>query len=206
MARLFSEYKFLAGCRLDGPPEIHNRYRQTIENHASFDRVVHGIELLKQHEVEFNILVLVSQANVNRAGEVYRYLVDNGYYFHQYIPCVEFDKKGQLQPFAITGEEWGQFLCDIYGCWFPKDTHKISIRQFDSILTKKVEGTANVCTMGDNCCQYFVVEYNGDVYRCDFFVEAPLKLGNIMENSWEELIKSPLYQQFGRQKKQWNEL
>lgn len=59
--------------------------------------------------------------------------------------------------------------------------------------------------MGDNCCQYFVVEYNGDIYPCDFFVEKPLKLGNIMENSWEEMIDSPAYLDFGAQKKRWNE-
>ena len=59
--------------------------------------------------------------------------------------------------------------------------------------------------MGKNCCQYFVVEYNGDIYPCDFFVEKQLKLGNIMETSWEEMLDSPAYVKFGAQKKLWNE-
>lgn len=33
-----------------------------------------------------------------------------------------------------------------------------------------VELSANVCALADNCCQYVVVEHNGDIYPCDFFV------------------------------------
>lgn len=204
MSRHFSQYKFLMGCSLDGPPDVHNHYRKTIDLRGSYKQVIQGIKQLKQHQVEFNILVLVSQANVRKAAEVYRFLVNKGFYHHQYIPCVEFDDQGILEPFAITGAEWGNFLCEIYDIWSPKDIYRVSIRQFDSILAKKVDGVSNVCTMGDNCCQYFVVEHNGDVYPCDFFVREPLKLGNVMDTTWEEMAQSPLYQQFGKQKKRWN--
>jgi serine-type anaerobic sulfatase-maturating enzyme len=206
MAQLFGEYHFLLGCSLDGPPHIHDLYRRNLVGSPSYDMVLKGINALKRNKVEFNVLVLVSQANVKHAKEVYDFLVGQGYYFHQYIPCVEFDEKGNLLPFAITGEEWGDFLCDIYDQWYPKDTHTVSIRHFDSILTKLVDHTDNVCTMGRNCCQYFVVEHNGDIYPCDFFVEDPLKLGNIMEMSWEELSHSPVYREFGNQKSQWNKM
>lgn len=206
MARLFREYRFLVGCSLDGPSDIHNQYRKNRAGQGSHDHVLSGISILKRNQVEFNTLVLVSQSNVNQANTVYRYLVDQGLYFHQYIPCVEFDEKGNLMPFAITGEEWGNFLCEIYAQWYPEDTHTVSIRHFDSILTKIVDGVDNVCTMGCNCCKYFVVEYNGDIYPCDFFVEERLKLGNIMESSWEELLRSPIYRKFGSQKANWNKV
>jgi uncharacterized protein len=68
-----------------------------------------------------------------------------------------------------------------------------------------VEGRSNVCALGTDCRQYLVVEHNGDVYPCDFFVEPGLKLGNIMEDSWEELLASPVYEAFGERKRQWNE-
>ena len=204
LAKHLADYKFLLGCSLDGPPEVHNLYRKTINQQGSFDRVLRGIGLLKEVGVEFNILVLVSQANVHKAAEVYRYLVDNGYHYLQFIPCVEFDASGKLEPFAISGEEWGDFLNEIYDEWYPKDTHTVSIRHFDSILSQQVDGIANVCTLGENCCQYFVVEYNGDVYPCDFFVEPARKLGNIMDLTWQAMLDSPAYHQFGAQKKCWN--
>ncbi|MCP4401443.1 MAG: anaerobic sulfatase maturase [bacterium] len=206
MAAFFQEYHFLLGCSLDGPAKLHDRYRLTAGGNASHAEVLRGIEALERHKVEFNILVLVSRANVARAREVYRYLRDRGFLFHQYIPCVEFDEKGELLPFAINADEWGQFLCELFDEWWKKDTRKVSIRHFDSILAKMVDGQTNVCTMGTNCCQYFVVEHNGDVYPCDFFVEPKCKLGNVMENSWEEMLRSPIYLEFGAQKSCWNQL
>ncbi len=204
MAALFARYKFLVGCSLDGPGEIHNLYRQTAFGTSTHKDVIKGIETLKRNQVQFNILTLVSQANVDHAPEIYQYLKNMGFMYHQYIPCVEFDGTKNLLPFAITGEEWGQFICEIFDSWYPRDLFSVSVRNFDSILSKKVDGINDVCVMGDNCCQYFVVEYNGDIYPCDFFVEKPLKLGNIMENSWEEMINSPVYLEFGAQKKYWN--
>jgi uncharacterized protein len=32
-----------------------------------------------------------------------------------------------------------------------------------------------------------VVEYNGDVYPCDFFVQQEWKLGNLNSDSWSEI-------------------
>jgi len=34
-----------------------------------------------------------------------------------------------------------------------------------------------------------VVEYNGDVYPCDFFVQREWKLGNVMVDSWTEIAR-----------------
>jgi len=204
LARHLARFRFLLGCSLDGPAEIHDRYRLTAGGRPSHEKVLKGIDALKRHGVAFNILVLVSRANVRRAVEVYHYLTRQGFFYHQYIPCVEFDPAGNLLPFAINGEEWGEFLCDIFDQWHPRDIHRVSIRHFDSILQKMVDGTANVCTIGRNCCQYFVVEYNGDIYPCDFFVESSLKLGNIMETGWDEALASKSYRDFGAQKAQWN--
>lgn len=67
-----------------------------------------------------------------------------------------------------------------------------------------MDGIYTTCHLAGNCCQYFVVEYNGDIYPCDFFVTRQLKLGNVMEDSWEELQNSPTYVEFGKQKAEWN--
>jgi len=205
LAAHLAQYRFLAGVSLDGPADIHNRFRQTAGGGPSHAAVLKGIDTLVRHKVAFNILVLVSQANVRRAREVYRYLVDSGFYFHQYIPCVEFDDRGKLLPFAISGPEWGDFLCEIFDLWHPRDIQRVSIRHFDSLLNKMVDSSVTVCTLGENCCQYFVVEYNGDIYPCDFFVGKNYKLGNITKTSWRRMISSSQYQSFGSRKSDWNQ-
>jgi len=206
-AQHLARYNFLVGVSIDGPPEVHDKYRTFVNGRGAHADVMRGLEFLKRHHAEYNVLTLVSQSNVKRPVETYHYLRDElGVAFHQYIECVEFDSDGSLQPFAITGKEWGDFLCSVYDEWVRcGDTRRVSIRLFDSIVTLMMDGYPNVCAMGRDCRSYLVVEHNGDVFPCDFYVRPDLKLGNIMENSWEELLDSPAYKKFGARKTQWNE-
>jgi uncharacterized protein len=165
-----------------------------------------GIEALQRHGVEFNILVLVSDSNVTRAREVYEFLCAQGYLYHQYIPCVEFDSAGKPLPWTISAQQWGEFLCELFDCWYPTDSRRVSIRCFDALLNYLVNGTYVTCTMGRNCRQYFVVEHNGDIYPCDFFVDKPLRLGSVLTDSWSQLYESATYRSFGRSKGLWNDL
>jgi uncharacterized protein len=199
-AQHLADYNYLLGVSLDGPPEIHDAYRKDSAGRGTHARVLRTIELLRQKKVAFNILTLVNDKNVSKAKAVYRYLRDRGFHHHQYIPCVEFAPDGSPLPFTISGRQWGTFLCEIFDQWYPDDIRKVSIRFFDSIVNYLVTGEKTVCTMGNDCRHYLVVEYNGDIYPCDFFVRPELKLGNIMTHTWESLLSSPLYREFGERK------
>lgn len=200
LAEFFTQYKFLVGLSLDGPEHIHNRYRRTIGGRGSFKNAMGGIKTLRRRQGEFNILTLVSEANVHHAGEVYDFLRNEDLRYHQYIPCVEFDSQGKRQPWAITGEDWGRFLLELFSRWYPRDIRRVSIRLFDSILNYLVYGQHNVCSMGNSCDHYFLVEHTGDIYPCDFFVDSELKLGNIQTDSWQTLRASPAYGEFAARK------
>lgn len=199
-----AQYNFLAGISLDGPAELHNAFRKTSKGQGSHEAVLRGLDCLRTHGVEFNVLTVVNSANVTHATELYQYLCRLGIRYHQYIPCVEFDSHGEPLFHTITGQQWGDFLCEIFDRWYATDTRRISIRLFDAILNLMVYGNYALCHMGGNCRQYFVVEFNGDVYPCDFFVNPSNKLGSIFHNTWEELIQSQLYRQFGALKAKWN--
>ncbi len=205
MARLFKDYHFLLGVSIDGPEEVHNTYRTNTKGKGSHSAVLRGIELLQKHEVEFNALVLVSKSNVDKAEKVYNYLKELGIVHHQYIPCVEWGPEGQLAPFSITGMEWGTFLNRIFDLWWEKDTRTVSVRHFDAIVRQIALHERSMCTQWGNCTQYFVVEHNGDVYPCDFFVEKSKRLGNVTEESWNDLQNSKKYNNFGRRKAEWHD-
>jgi len=96
------------------------------------------------------------------------------------------------------------FMCEIFDLWYYQDRRTVSVRYFDSLLQKRIDGSCNVCTLANNCCQYFAVEYNGDIYPCDFFVREDLKIGNIRDMSWENALTAPLYIDFGHQKSRCN--
>lgn len=203
--RHLAKYQFLVGLSIDGPEEIHDQNRLTASSQGSHALVMKSFDALKRNHVEFNVLTLVSSSNMRKPLLIYNYLKELGVNFHQYIECIEFNQNGELEPWSVTPEAWGEFLCQIFDEWYKHDRFKVSIRLFDSILTRMVDGFSNVCAMGNDCRQYLVVEHNGNVYPCDFFVLPELKLGNIMENEWEDFINSPVYEEFGSRKSRWNE-
>jgi serine-type anaerobic sulfatase-maturating enzyme len=204
LAAHLAHYHFLVGISLDGPAELHDRYRTYSNGNGTHAQVLKGVRSLRHHRVETNVLTLVSRANADKAKTVFQYLTDQGFRYHQYIPCVEFDKKGRLMPYALTPQAWGEFLCAIFDEWIANGPEKISVRYFDSLLFYLVSGTYNICHMDHSCKQYFLVEYNGDVYPCDFFAEPDFKLGNACRNSWMELQDSPAYRRFYERKSAWH--
>jgi len=199
IAELLAELRFLVGVSIDGPAEIHDRFRTSAAGAQTYERVMRGVATLLARGVSVNALVAVSAANVSRPLEVYRSLCGSGVTFHQYIPIVEFDPGGRFSPRGISGEQWGEFLCAIFDAWLA-DAETISVRAFDAVLSSFLHGGAGLCTMGTDCCQSLVVEHNGDVYPCDFFVQPELLLGNVRDTGLLEMVDSPLYRSFGRRK------
>jgi uncharacterized protein len=203
LAAFLAQYKFLFGVSVDGPAQLHDHYRKLRDGRLSHALVTKGIERLRKHGVKFNVLALVNDRTVKQPRELYGYFKNRGFLHQQYVPCVEFDESGRLRPYAVTGREWGAFLCEIFDRWIAEDVGRVSIRLFDSVLEYLASGKRNACAMGTDCRQYFVVEYDGSVYPCDFFVRDELMLGNVRDGTWKGFLESPVYRQFGLGKANW---
>jgi uncharacterized protein len=182
------QYQFLTGISLDGPEEVHDRYRYNRAGHATWRKVVEAVERMQKHGAEFNILCVLSQANVERARELYRFFRSLGAEHLQFIPLAEFHADGSPMPFTITPEQYGRFLCEMFDAWWP-DRRKVRIRFFDNLAEALAGMKPGSCTMHETCDSYVVIEYNGDVYPCDFFVESSWKLGNITVDSFPEIAR-----------------
>ena len=68
---LFKEHNFLVGLSVDGPRELHDTYRVDRRGQGTFDLVMRGWRLLRQHRIEFNILCTVNAANEKHGAVVY---------------------------------------------------------------------------------------------------------------------------------------
>ncbi|HVN06886.1 MAG TPA: anaerobic sulfatase maturase, partial [Bryobacteraceae bacterium] len=196
---LFKAYHWLIGISIDGPEPVHDLYRFNKAGAGTWRQVMSGVEFLKKHGVELNALCVVSQANVAKAAELYRFFRALGIDYVQYIPLSEFDALGQPLPFTITPEQYGRFLCEMFDLWWP-DRREVRIRYFDNIAEALAGQKPGTCTMHETCDSYVVVEYNGDVYPCDFFVEGDWKLGNINVDSWAEIARKRRRYQFAATK------
>lgn len=195
------EYNFLVGISVDGPQQIHDALRPYESGRGSHAAVMRGAALLRDHNVEHNVLTLVNAYNVDNPRALYRYLKDEGFEYQQYIPCVEHDSDGVARPWTVDAESWGRFLCELFDEWCA-DPEPASIRQFDAIMQHSIGGPPAICALASSCRQYFVVEHNGDVYPCDFFVEPELRLGNVATHRFGEMWMSETFRSFGRRKRE----
>jgi len=195
------ESKFLVGISIDGPKEFHDYYRLDYSGAGTFDKVVRAIENCKKHKVEFNILTLLNDRNAEHPDELFDFFIEKGIRFLQFIPCVELDPAtGEVADFSITPQQYGEFMCRIFDRWYEYGPHKLSIRDFDSILSYCVQGKHTICTFDKQCSQYIVIEHTGDAFTCDFFVEPKWRLGNIFETPIEKLAASKKKRTFARLK------
>jgi uncharacterized protein len=184
--RFLAQYRFLVGLSIDGPADLHNKYRRTSDGSPTYDEVMNSMRLLSKHEVEFNVLALLSEYNVSKPTLLYDFLRDNGVAFMQFVPCVEPGKEGEPAPYSISPEAYGDFLCALFDMWL-RDYPNVSVRDFDQLLLRALRKPGCICMHGESCDHYLVVEQNGDVYPCDFFVTPGLLIGNIVNNTLSEL-------------------
>src|ERR1700721_2838556 len=86
----FRKHGFLVGISVDGPQPMHDAYRVNKGGRGTFDQVMGGLDCLKKHGVDFNILCTVHAANADHPLEVYRFFRDVLQARHiQFIPIVE---------------------------------------------------------------------------------------------------------------------
>jgi uncharacterized protein len=179
------------GVSLDGPQAYHDRFRTHVDGSGSHARVVEALGLLARHGVAYNILSVINRVTGSHGAEIYDYLVGEGYTYLQFIPCVETDPiTGQVTEFSVQPEQFGDFCCAVFDRWYNGGDPQVSIRDFDSILGVYLGQPASVCCYQEQCGGYLVVEYNGDLYPCDFYVRDDLRLGNIADLSLGQAFAS----------------
>ncbi|HLA39190.1 MAG TPA: SPASM domain-containing protein, partial [Candidatus Glassbacteria bacterium] len=207
-AGFLAEYRFLVGVSLDGPAEIHDRFRTDRQGGPTFERVMKGIGHLAENGVEFNILCMITSLSQERGREIYRWLVAQGFSHLQFIPCVEYlPESGKPAAQNVSPEGYGRFLCDVFDEWYyAGDVNRISVRTFDAVVGK-LSGQAqlSLCDLGEKCDHYLVVEKDGGVYPCDFFVEQRYRLGSLLETPLAELFASDRQRSFASIKCDWPE-
>ena len=183
-ASFFRDQHFLIGLSVDGPRDIHDRFRRDSSRKPTFDMVIRGLELLRANGVEFNTLSTVNAASEGRGREVYRFLKGLGSRYMQFLPVSDPGRRENVSP-----EGFGQFMCDIFDDWVRQDVGKVFVNLFDATLAAWCGLTPGTCTACETCGGTALIEHNGDVFPCDHFTE--LRLGNIRELSLKEMVTSP---------------
>jgi uncharacterized protein len=122
-AAFLKEHRFLVGLSIDGPRELHDRFRINKGGAPTFDRVMAAANLLRKFGVRFNTLTCVHRGNASRPLDVYRFLrreLDSTYI--QFIPIV------QLKEFETTAPQmWDKSRLPVVGSPEARPDHPNSV-------------------------------------------------------------------------------
>ncbi len=218
--RFFGDHDFLIGLSIDGPRALHDAHRVDRGGKPTFDRVMHGLSLLKAHEVEFNTLTVVSATNATQPLAVYDFLREVGSGYIQFIPLVErlpssesreagldfAEPPGPDQPelpvtdWSVRPLMFGNFLTTIFDAWVRRDVGKVYVQMFDVSLGIWSDVGPGLCLFLPDCGEALALEHNGDLYSCDHFVYPKYKLGNVMNDSIVAMVNSAAQEDFGKAK------
>ena len=215
--KFFKENNFLIGLSIDGPEDIHDKYRVYKGGQPSFSKVISGLKFLQKHQVEFNTLTCVQKDNSYQPLKVYNFLKDIGSQFMQFIPIVErkatnadehlslvkpsYDKAAEVTDWSVEPFQYGKFLTEIFDEWVRKDVGKYFVQIFDTSLEIWYSDHSSLCIFQETCGDAMAIEHNGDIYSCDHFVYPENKLGNLMQESLDKIINSEQQTKFGNDKK-----
>jgi len=210
---------FMVGISLDGPREIHERYRCDRRGKGTFKEVIRGLKLLQKHNVEYNVMACVARQTAYKPLEVYHFFKEEGVEFIQFFPIVEkmadFKEKElglrlagpvslnkdevnkQVTEWSVEPDKYGEFLIAIFDEWVRNDVGKTFVMNFEWALNAWIGNPSPVCTFARQCGKSVIVEYTGDVYACDHSVYPQYKLGNILEDNPMEMIEKSIEQGFG---------
>lgn len=189
-AAFLGENHFLVGVSLDGLKEIHDRYRLDTAGKGTYQRVISAIRLLEKHQVEYNILTVVTAATARNGQKIYNYFKKNHFGYQQYIECLDpiGEESGQHE-YSLTPEKYGEFLKSMFDAWYldMRSGTYVYNRYFENLMMIMAGQQPESCNMRGVCGKQWVFEADGSVYPCDFYALDQWRLGNIQENSFEEM-------------------
>jgi uncharacterized protein len=217
--------RFLVGLSIDGPRELHDKYRVTKHREPTFDKVYAAAQMLRKLAVPFNTLTCVHRYNASRPLDVYRFLRrELGSTYLQFIPIVEprqFETTapGHLEtsqlpkvgtprsnpdhplsvvtPWSVDPDEYGHFLCKVWDEWQRRDLGKVLVNFCETLVVQHMGQPSQICVHSEHCGKGVAIEHDGDVYSCDHYVYPEYRLGNIRDKSLGDMVFDPVQVRFG---------
>ena len=190
--RFFKENNFLIGVSVDGTREIHDCYRHSKSGEDTYDRIENNIRLLDKYGVDYNILTVVTDKIAKNIKEIYFDYEKHGWRYQQYIECL--DPMGEeygMKPYSLKPEVFGQYMTELFELWYEdwKRGRQPYIRKFENYIGILAGYYPESCEQRGICGMQTVVEADGSVYPCDFYMLDEYYLGNFNKDRLMDIDK-----------------
>lgn len=196
-----AEEHFAVGISIDGPARLHDALRRDRRGRPTHARVMRGLHLLREQGIDPDVLCTLNALTAAHPIEVYRFFLDEGVRWVQFLPVVQRFPDGSVSERSVDGEAMGAFLCSVFDEWVRHDIGRIGVQGFFECLLAWSGRRTALCTMAETCGRVPAMEHDGSVFACDHFVDAAHRRGDVMSSGISALVDAPSQVAFGDAKR-----
>ena len=181
--RFFTANDFSIEVSLDGIKSCHDYYRKDYMSHDTYAATVKRIGLLSRYKADFHVVTAVNDLTSRHAADIYNFYKKKRWNSINLVPCM--GEPGQSH--ILTSEQYGSFLKQLFDLWYEdlQSGRYVYIRYFADLLLLMEGRSPSDCSVCGSCRKQYVVESNGDVYPCSYYVKDKYKLGNLVVDNLE---------------------
>lgn len=182
-AAFLHQHDFLLGLSLDGPAQYHDANRINVAGEGTYAQIMKVKSILDAHQVEYNILTVLTERAARHPQEYWNFISKNKIQYIQFVPCLCELSGGNSAGSALSPQRFASFYSAIFPLWANalKNGQYVSIKFFDDFFNLMLRRSCTACGFTGMCSIQLVIEADGSVYPCDFYVLDEWKLGNIYE-------------------------
>jgi uncharacterized protein len=206
-----SQYQASVAVSLDGPEQVHDKYRVNHQGTGTFQAVIRGIEALKAHpDAGFLYAGLLAVVDpLSDPDEVYQFFKTIG------TPSVDFLYKDgnhdrlPLHKSSLVSTEYGSWMTRLLRVYL-QDDDPLPIRVLDDMLKVLLGGKVSKEGMGLTDFGIVIIDTDGTIMKNDTLKSAyngadkfkrPI---NIKDPGWLEFLESEEFQAYRRMQKPTN--
>ncbi len=188
--RFLAENHFLVGISLDLLPQCHDDARVDGHGEGTYRRCLQALDLLNQFGVEYNVLCTLTRQVARHPQKVWKCLKELDIRYVQFTPCLDALDAPGTNPYALTPQRFAQFYSQLFPLWLEdyRQGRYRSVKLFDDIVNLMAFQIPSACGIQGHCQPQMVVEADGSVFPCDFYCLDEYRVGNILEDSIEEML------------------
>lgn len=181
------KHRVLTGISMDGTRSIHDTNRRDSSGQGSFAKVMSNARQLLYNGIDLNVLCVLTAQSASNIEAVYHFFKKEGFLFHQYIPCLDplGEKRGQKE-WSLSPALYADVLKKLFDLWFYDLTHgfQVSIREFENWIFTLRGIQPEACAWTGRCSMQNVIEADGGVYPCDFYVLDEYRIAGVQEDDF----------------------
>ena len=182
---MFKARDVLVGLSVDGGAETHDANRTDAAGKGTYARVHAAMERLRAHGVRYNVLTVLTAGMARHPAAVWKWLLRERVEYVQFIPCLDRLEAESPSPCALTPARFQSFYRQLFPLWkrHLEEGGFVSVKLFDDLVNLWLGGQATACGITGRCAVQYVVEANGDVFPCDFYVLDRYRMGSLLTES-----------------------